>query len=166
MYEKSGMSLLEFGDNLFCDDLRNIVHNHPYLSFVLLSATLEYIGKCLSSDKDIFKQGQSEKNCYNAINSILALSKYKKFNRCKANGKKNTNLLYTELRCGMVHSLVPKTGVILSDNKNELEKNVVGCKDLYEDLCNAWKEIKGNEAICSFLTGTKCLRISETIENT
>ena len=40
------LSLKELGDSFFCDDMNDFVKKQPYMSFVIMSAMLEFLGKC------------------------------------------------------------------------------------------------------------------------
>ena len=166
---KNAMTLKEFGDN-FINDIEPIVETNPYLAFFIMSAALEFISRCKACLPDFHKKDGSSDRYVNAINNIKALKPYRIFNkkvRYRAkNGKykkKNTNDLYSVIRCGLLHAGMPNEGLTLSSDLNELGKRIVGCKSLYADIKNAWQEIKSNTNILNYLENTKALTISKEI---
>ena len=96
-------TLKEVGDSFFSDNVKHLVEEEPYWSFVLLSAMIEFMGKCYSiakgldsrtSIKDMQKSGLSETDFYNSINQITALKKYKIFNYKKKNKTAITYMIF------------------------------------------------------------------------
>jgi len=114
------------------DELSDIVNNHPFHSFILLADFIEVLGKCLSSE-DWQKSNRSRKDFDNAITTFPSLQKYK-----------NIVDLYGVLRCGLTHAMLPKDGVLLSPDNNDLS-STIGCKELYHDICCAWKDLLSGE---------------------
>lgn len=111
------------------NDMEGIVFQHPYHAFVLLAIMIEVLGKCLSSA--LWQQkGQSHKDFNRAINKYASLKKYD-----------TVPNMYYSLRCGLAHVLLIKNGIILAPERNDLSQNIIGCKDLYRDLCQAWNDI-------------------------
>jgi hypothetical protein len=51
-------------------------------------------------------------------------------------------LLYTELRCGILHSLAPGETIKLDGVSNDVSKLTIGASELYVDLEKAWVEVK------------------------
>lgn len=144
------MTLKELGDNIILNDLNLIVSSNPYLAFFIMAGTLEFIARCKCQLED-FQDGSHTKGRFvEAINNIDALAAYRVLN-FKDNDKDN-NLLYNSIRCGLLHAGIPDKGIILSAEKNDLEKKVVGCKDLYEDIKKAWAEIKNDPKIDSYIS--------------
>lgn len=43
---KVAMSLKDFGDKLIYEFIEPLIESNPYLSFMVLSASIEFIGKC------------------------------------------------------------------------------------------------------------------------
>ncbi len=140
------INVKELGDSFFNKDFENFIDKQPYMAFVVLSALLEFIGKVYCHITLNQNTNISGDICYRAINNILSINKYMVFNDKKEtkDGKKDINTLFTWLRCGMLHSLIPDGTLVLTDKENSLEKKVVGSKELYQDLKNAWEEIKKN----------------------
>ena len=56
---------------------------------------------------------------------------------------------------------MPDVDIVLSSNTNELGRNTVGCKSLYDDIKNAWEEIKGIADVEKYLNKTKAIVISQ-----
>lgn len=143
---KRNISLQDFIDKFIIGDLKPIVESQPYLAFVLLSATIEFLGKCLSNTNDWQKTGESEFNFCNAIQTYPSFDKYKvKFGESTTLKNHNMvykNKLYKELRCAMVHALQPTSEIVLRGERNDLENNIVGCRELYEDVIAACEFVK------------------------
>lgn len=75
------------------NEIGDIVIHHPYLSFTLICSGIEFLGICLDSGSGWSDRGKSARHFKDAIDRLFP-SKYQTI-------KDN---LYTELRCGMVHS--------------------------------------------------------------
>ena len=166
---KNSMTLKEFGDK-FINDVNPIVDTNPYLAFFIMSAALEFISRCKACLPNFHKKDGSSDRYVKAINNIKALKPYRIFNRQTIyktkNGKykkKNTNDLYSVIRCGLLHAGMPNEGLTLSSELNELENKVVGCKSLYADIRNAWQELKSNTKVLSYLESTNALTISNEL---
>lgn len=111
----------------------DIVNNHPYHAFTLLSIMIEVLGKCLSPGD--WQQGGNSKEDFNkALKEYPSLRKYQ-----------NVSDLYSDLRCGMAHALLLKSGVVLVPDENDLFNCIIGCKDLYLDICQAWEDLKSGQ---------------------
>lgn len=144
----------EFIDQYIIRDISDIVESHPYHAFFLMSTAIEVLGKCLNANpwQTI---GESEIDFCNAINQFESLKDYRSFNRDKKdkNGKtitdKNGNAvqlndLFSLLRCGLLHAALPKDGISLTNQNEDLSNRIIGCKEMYQRICNAWKEAKSN----------------------
>lgn len=155
------VNVRELGDSLFSNELKELVNNQPYMAFVNLSAILEFIARCKYDKLFDEKSGEIGDWCYNAINQIKALEKYKELNY--PNGeRKEVNHLYKSIRCGMLHDLLPKKGIKLNDDANDLDNMVVGAKELYHDLNEAWDEIK-KESDLETIMNKEVIQVSQTI---
>lgn len=131
-------------------NLESIVPSQPFLAFPLLSIIIELLGKCLSSSS-WDKRDESEKDFCNAINTLNGLKQYRKLNTKKINKKGKvvvkhkqevyTNLLYTYLRCNMVHAFLPSPNIRLTSDNNDLDNKIIGCQELYNDIKSAWEEL-------------------------
>lgn len=157
----SAMSLKEFGDKLINEYIEPLVISNPYLAFMVLSASIEFIGKCRHRLKKPHMNGTKVQNnmFVDAIDNINALSPYRAFDYKTSKG--HSNKLYTSLRCGLLHAAMPNVGIILSSEENEIERNVVGCKSLYSDIKSAWIEINNDAQIVRYLKETKAMVITQ-----
>lgn len=113
--------------------MEDIVNNHPYHAFVLNAIFIEVLGKCLSS-KDWQQGGDSTTDFTNALKEYPSLQKYQ-----------SVSDSYSILRCGMAHALLLKPGVVLVPDENDLFNGIIGCKDLYQDICQAWEDLKSGQ---------------------
>ena len=112
------------------DEMQDIVERHPYHAFALLSILIEVIGKSINNDDDWQHFEPKGKDFNAALTSCLALQKYQ-----------NIKGLYGILRCGMNHAFLPKEGIKLAPDNNDLVNNIIGCKELYDDIKDAWDSI-------------------------
>ena len=154
---KEAMTLEEYGDKLINDDLGKLVESNPYFAFIVLASAIEFIARC----RDGNNAKESGKKYVETIDCLNSFEKYRKFTIIK--GKGHTNKIYTDLRCGLLHTTMPDKGIKLSSGENELQNNVVGCVSLYEDVKKAWAEIKSDPSILQYLQTNKGLVISETL---
>ncbi|MEO7216298.1 hypothetical protein [Mucilaginibacter sp.] len=135
------MNQKEFIEVVILNQLGDIVKLHPYLSFGLIATSIELLGACLD-DHSIQKRGESGDRFRMAIN-VLFPSKYHNY------AIKNTPYdLYSELRCGLNHSFLPKPSIALSqrasgNNHLSILNNqlILSAEDFYEDLQNAGLKI-------------------------
>lgn len=159
-YDKNAnnaMNLLCFGEKFIKEDIKSLVESNPYLAFFVLSAAIEFIARCRCCLTDFHYGERNGKRYLDAIDEIEALRPYRKFKKKK--GKGYTNTLYSSIRCGLLHSSMPNSGIILSSEENELDRNVIGCKSLYSDIKRAWEEIKSDPTIHDYLIDQKALVI-------
>lgn len=121
--------------NRLLNEMEDVVNKHPFHAFALLAIMIEVLGKCLSPID--WQQGGNSQNDFNqALERYPSLQKYK--------GIPN---LYSILRCGMVHALLLKSGVILVPDKNDIVNSTIGGKELYRDICQAWEDLKSRQVI-------------------
>lgn len=156
---KVAMPLKDYGDKLIYEYIEPLIESNPYLSFMVLSASIEFIGKCRKKKSNPHANKNGENMFVYAIDNINALSPYRIFNY-NTGGNKHSNKLYKALRCGLLHAAMPDVGIVLSSNINELGRNTIGCKSLYDDIKNAWEEIKGIQEVKEYLNNTKAIVIS------
>ena len=145
------MNIIEFINHVLIDEIRVIQQDehHTYLSFSLISQGIELLGSLI--DKDEFhKIGLSPKRFDAAINNFFTKG-YKEY----AN-KSNDFYLYKNLRCGMLHVLIPQNKLALGERKYdqgryehlkiypEISGNnrlILIAEDFYEDFKCACKEV-------------------------
>ncbi|MBQ9636666.1 MAG: hypothetical protein IJV36_02060 [Prevotella sp.] len=154
------MNLEEFGDKMIYKDLPFLVASNPYLAFIVLSAVLEFIARCRKTLKSIHDKNNTSGRYVDAIDNINALAPYRIYSRPR--GKGHTNLLYTSLRCGLLHAGIPNSDIVLSSKKNDFSQNIIGCESLYSDVKNAWEEIKSIPSVKYYLQNNKGVIIRNT----
>jgi hypothetical protein len=143
------LRVIEFIQKILIEDIGNIQQTHKYhfISFALIALGIEYLGACLDP-YDFNEEGLSEKRFRQAIKTLFK-EEYQKFN-CKH--KKFD--LYENLRCGMLHIIVPGSGIVLSQSAEglkHLKEGIVGdrrvlvlvAEDFYSDF----------KAACNLLIG-------------
>ena len=153
------MSIEQYGNKLINEDLAPLVDSNSYLAFFVLSAAIEFITRCRL--RNLHYEKNTAVKYVSTIDCVEAFRPYSKFKYKK--GQYYTNYLYTAMRCGLLHTGLPNKGIILSSNYNELDKNVIGCRSLYEDIKKAWEEIKKDPQVISFIRNNKAIVISETL---
>ena len=126
-------SLKDFIEKILIEGVEKEVETNPYVAFFVLCALIEVLGKTIDPSPNI----HDHNNNYfkKAMENISALSKYK--------GLKNE--LYKQLRCGLLHAGIPGVGLKLMPIRGDLSKKEIGCRELYEDIKLAWKEILDNQ---------------------
>ncbi|MDX2070578.1 MAG: hypothetical protein SFV55_19275 [Haliscomenobacter sp.] len=129
-----------FIQTVFIHELEDIVNRHPYHAFMIMSTGIEFLGKCLKTDRPNWHNtGKSSETFEKAIQEIPPLQKYEEL-------LEELNL-YGGLRCGLLHSAQPDSGITLS-SKNErahLERHIIlgrdcinlRCEDFYADFKEA-----------------------------
>lgn len=133
----------QFIQQVFINEIGMLITNHPYISFMIMGIGLEFLGKCLSDeDQDWNTKGKSRKSFERAIKQLDSLRNY--IPLLKGSGEYD---LYDSLRCGLLHSAVPKHQITLS-SKGEMEhlrifndRINLRCEDFYEDFKAASNEI-------------------------
>ena len=116
-----------------------IKENHSFVAFLVISSGIEFLGKAISAEMDLFKEGNSKDDFKNALDSFPSLNKYSSLGLSK-DKKGIDKTLYDIVRCGIVHSTSPKTGITLSEDGNDLP-SVVGLADLAKDFNDACQDL-------------------------
>lgn len=140
------MKLNEFIRSNLVDQIGEIIPKHPYLSYSLISQGIELIGACLDN-RDFHSSGQSEKR-FN-IGLKLFDPKYHPFTN-----KRHECYLYSELRCGLIHALLPRRKLVLGEKANDpypnlskqelrdgRESYVLIIEDLFNDFITACRTL-------------------------
>ena len=131
----------EFIDSLFIQELGVLVSTSPYLSFMIISIGIEFLGKCLETNqKDWHQRNESKKNFVKALNDLPSLNKYLNYH-AKFN-------FYDGLRSGLLHAAIP-TGKITLSSRDELghlqqstnESINLKIEDFYKDFKEACEHI-------------------------
>src|SRR5688500_2986338 len=97
-YMKVDEFITDYYSNLKC-----ICKISPYISFGLICAGIEFLGKCLDEENEFqaYKIGLPERQFNLAVNELM--TNYKEFN------------FYKNVRNGMLHALIPKPGIWLRE---------------------------------------------------
>jgi hypothetical protein len=134
------MTLKDFIQTCFIDELGEIVERYPYQAFMIMSAGIEFLGAHVnntnSSSLNATSKGKSKQTFESAIKQIPALKKYTRLLK--------KYRLYQTLRCNMLHAAVPGLKITLSskDEEKHLKELKLGeskrinlrCEDLYADF--------------------------------
>lgn len=160
------INLKQLGDSFFNIDFERFIDSQPYMSFVVMAGIIEFMGKCIQKRSDFHKSGHSEKDFSSVFEIVTSLNKYQKLNKndkAKSSKDKDCNYLYKAVRCGMVHAFIPKENIYLSDKDNDLSNSIVGAKELYSDLKNAWKEICMRTDVKDYLSKKEAIQIQGNV---
>lgn len=147
--KKKQIDIIELGNSLFNKDFEDFIDRQPYMAFVIMSAMLEFLAKC---SKHVFNRNLKHNEIINEIKNIKVLKKYTQMKFVKGED------IYSVLRCGMVHSLIPDQGIKLTKDTNDLCNMTIGANEFYADLNKAWQVLKQNASLNKF----NALQIDET----
>jgi len=146
------MRILDFIQKVLIDEFKEIQQDegHPYISFSLICQGIEFLGACLDSEPFSAK-GLSAPRFRRAMYDLFPTS-YRKFNQ----GTGKPFDLYENLRCGLIHVILPGSRLDLirrtekakfSANHLEvkeiqgIDRLVLVSEDLFEDYERACEEI-------------------------
>jgi len=146
------MRILDFIQKVLIDEFKEIQQDegHPYISFSLICQGIEFLGACLDSEPFSAK-GLSAPRFRRAIYDLFPTS-YRKFNQ----GTGKPFDLYENLRCGLIHVILPgsRLELIRRTEKTKFSANhlevkeirgidrlVLVSEDLFEDYERACQEI-------------------------
>jgi hypothetical protein len=115
------MKLIEFINQILIAEIRTIQQDykwkHTYLSFGLISQGIEFLGSLTDEfDIQMDKPGES-KNRFNRAIRCFFDSSYHEYT-----DDTNPFGLYKNLRCGMLHILIPKNRLILGERQYDHNK--------------------------------------------
>jgi hypothetical protein len=142
------MNLIEFIDHILITEIRRIQQDydwkHTYLSFGLISQGIEFLGSLTDEfDLQMERPGESKNRFNRAIQNFFN-SPYHEYT-----DDANPFSLYKNLRCGMLHIVLPKNKLLLGERqfdfgkyrhlwkyKNESgnERLFLMAEDFYEDF--------------------------------
>lgn len=138
----------KFITDVLITELLEVAKISPWLGVISLCSGIEFLGKCIDPENpmDWDVKGRSPKDFHNAINQLNGLKRYSYLlERVECD-------LYSELRCGLTHSLSPKNKISLSSgsdqNKNLSEaggKVNINISDLYIDFKLACEDVINRE---------------------
>jgi hypothetical protein len=146
------MKILDFIQKILIDEFKKVQQDegHHYISFSLICQGIEFLGACLDSEPFSAK-GLSAPRFRRATYDLFPTS-YRQFNQ----GSGRPFDLYENLRCGLLHVILPDSPLELvrksekaKFNSNHLEvKEIRGAnrlvlvsEDLFDDYEKACKEI-------------------------
>lgn len=125
------------------DEMADIVKNHQELSWVLMVAGIELLGRCIDSSKDSIEDENNNQDYFRAGLKLFK-DEYQKYNT----DDKNPHDLWKKLRCGLGHLTFPKGDIIISEKVNRGKnldivngKLVLVAEDFYEDFKTACEKI-------------------------
>lgn len=140
-----GRSPVGYIEKYLIKEVGEIVKNHQELSWVLMTAGIEFLGRCLDTDNaDIvhWYVGYGEKVFKNAIANLFP-SQYHQHNDSSSD-----YYLYKQLRCGFNHTTLPGNKIILSEgvlNQKHLSLNngylILVAEDFYDDFKKACEQV-------------------------
>ena len=110
---------------------------YHFISFGLLTAGIEFLGKCLQKNQDWHQAGTSKINFNFAIKKLMP-----KYHHLNLKYK-----LHDSLRNGFAHALAPKTGIFLThkdENDNHLKEDgglTLVIEDFYDDFKKACEAV-------------------------
>lgn len=126
----------EFIQKVLIDELGSMIKTHPYMSFIIMSIGIEFLGKCINRGRvDWNLGGRPTVDFEKAINDIPNFERYRIY--------LTTHDLYDSLRCGLAHSVAPKGKVTLSSKEEAPHLTVFGnsvnlkVEDFYKDFKEA-----------------------------
>lgn len=141
----------EYIQNTLMKEIKEIGDSYPYLGFFLIASGIEFLGKCLNPSSDWQESGKSLVDFEEAIMKFKSLNKYKRYTKKGDNGITSAISLYSSLRCGLVHAMLPKDNLQLHKGNNESTSKINGVEkdgklhlyfdNFFDDFSNACKEL-------------------------
>lgn len=130
----------QFIQNFLIDEIGEIHNKHPYISYAIMAIGIEFLGKCLNGSEDWNQKGNCERDFNLAINTLKSFAPYRPL--------LTSHKLWDSLRCGFLHSFVPKDTIRLS-SKSEAEHLAeitssqinLKCENFYADFKAACEEV-------------------------
>jgi hypothetical protein len=111
------MKVKEFIQSVLVKEIKDIQQEegHHYLSFGLIAQGIEFLGACIDNH-EFFVEGQSRNRFEKAIRDLFPADYHGYLS-----GKGNPFDLYENLRCGLLHVILPNADVELIQ-ENEIKK--------------------------------------------
>lgn len=109
------LSALQAVEATIQDELKSLIEYQkaPYIKFVLIATSIEFLGACLDKKDWIPKKSQSEIRFNVALKKLFPKA-YHKYANSKA-----SIYLYKDFRCGMVHKLNQSRNIRLTERRHE-----------------------------------------------
>lgn len=128
------LSIEDFIKKFLIEEIGEIKDEHPYMAFILMSSSIEFLGRYMHNF--ITKYGVGEQ-CFNwAVQELPSLKKCLK--DVGLNVAKDD--LYGDFRCGLIHQFRLKTSKILLADKNATTDKTIDCDKFYNAFKEACKE--------------------------
>lgn len=147
---ETGHTLKGFIKKVLKEEIKKIQQEekHYFLSFGLISQGIEFLGACLDKN-DFHKRDESGTRFRLAIKELFPIQ-YHQFNN-----KQNCHDLFSNLRCGLLHVLVPKNSIELIQEAEKEEfaghleiklvrgtdRLILVAQDLFLDFENACNKV-------------------------
>ena len=124
--------------------------NHHYLSFFLISSGIELLGACIDKNQNFWKENRSRKRFDMCIQKLFPTDYH------QYNNRDSKYYIYSDLRCGLLHSTLPKKNLELIQQKeakqyhlNHLQvcevrgnkRLILVSEDFYKDFKNACNKL-------------------------
>lgn len=124
-------------------DIKPFVEHQPYFAFFIIASGIEFLGKCINDQKDWQTEKMSRTDFQNAINQLDSFVNYRNY----LQGMNTDQIdLYSSLRCGLLHAMLPKSNILLMRGNGPLSldsnrKLLLSIETLYDDFTKACCEI-------------------------
>ncbi len=144
------MTAAEYIQLELIDGIGDIVDQHKFLSFGLITSGIELLGICIDKSEDPFFHPNKSGERFRLAIQELFPEKYHQYNiRYKDNNVPDGKFdLYSELRCGLNHATFAKPKIGLSQrvhNINNLSVNngklTLVAEDFFDDFKKACVEV-------------------------
>lgn len=132
----------EFISCVLAQQMKVVVECHPYFSFVVIAVGIEFLGKCMLTKYQDWNNINPSKAFDAGIKLLVEVDK-----------RYGEISLKENLRNGLVHSLLPKFGIALSERKHKVNnfqkskrgETVIVVEDFYDDFVRACKIVLEKE---------------------
>ena len=124
-------------------DIKPFVEHQPYFAFFIIASGIEFLGKCINDQKDWQTEKMSRTDFQNAINQLDSFVNYRNY----LQGMNTDQIdLYSSLRCGLLHAMLPKSNILLMRGNEPLKQDsnrklLLSIETFYNDFCDACSEI-------------------------
>jgi len=128
------LTIEDFIQEFLIDEIREIKKEHPYMAFILMASGIEFLGRYIKNDLTNTNKGKQCFNC--AIQKLSTLRTYLEgmgFNV-------ETDDLYSNFRCGLIHQFRLTTTQMVLSNKNVTNDKTIDCDRFYDIFKNACEE--------------------------
>ena len=126
------ITVKQFIENYLIRDIALVKKDYPYFAFLLMAVGFEFLGKCQSEDD--WNHQNPQYYFENGFQLTELAERYRDLD------------LYHNLRCGLVHSLLIKDRISLSDKGNDsLSDSIISCDEFYEHFKSACEKVLNGE---------------------